>query len=587
MHSLGPVDFLVIAFYLGFLVLIGFVFRRFNRDISDYFRGGGSMLWWMSGASAMMSAISAWSFTGAAGSVYETGTLVAVIYWSNAANLALVFLFSSWRFRRMRVVTYAEAVRRRYGGATEQFFVWVQLPVGLVKSGIELSALGVFMSAVFQTEVLPTIVVLGGVVVLVAMLGGAWAVIAGDFIQSLLMLLVMVLATWFALRLPAIGGVSGLLANVSPDHWVWGRSLRGGIVVLWCVASFVNSFFNFNNMAEGAARFLTVKNEAEARKAALAMIACFVVIPVVLLIPPLAASVVSPDLHAEFPALRNPHEAAFVAVCLRTMPAGVIGLLVAGIFAVAMASMDTGLNRNSGLLIRNFYQRFVRPLAGERELLLAGKTCTLALGLAIVAIASGVAVYSQLDLFNLILTFGSLIGLPLMIPTVFGLFVRRAPDWAGWSTPLVGVAAGWALRDAIGVPRAGELLGWSGLSALEVTSLGYGLTVLAVVVACSAWYGAATWLARRAPEAEHVRAFFADLARPIDSAREHTGGDDRRQYRTMGRLCLDYGGGIAGFALLPGAPAAHVAFLFCGGVIAAVGGVLRWRGQRGSMEAAA
>ena len=43
MHLLRPIDFLVIVFYLSFLVLIGFVFRRFNRDISDYFRGSGTM----------------------------------------------------------------------------------------------------------------------------------------------------------------------------------------------------------------------------------------------------------------------------------------------------------------------------------------------------------------------------------------------------------------------------------------------------------------------------------------------------------------------------------------------------------------
>ncbi len=587
MHPLGSADYLVIAFYLGFLVVIGLVFRRFNRDISDYFRGGGKMLWWMSGASATMSAISAWSFTGAAGSVYETGTLVAAIYWSNAANLALVLFFSSARFRRMRVVTYAEAVRRRYGGATEQFYVWVQLPVSLVKSGIELSALGVFMTAVFHTELLPTVIVLGSVVVFVAMLGGAWAVVAGDFLQSLLMLLVMGLAGWFALRLPEIGGVSGLLAKVSADHWDWGRRLRGEIVVLWCVASFINSFFNFNNMAEGAARFLTVKDEAHARKAALAMIACFLAIPVLLLLPALAATIVFPDLHAAFPALRNPREAAFVAVCLRTMPAGVVGLLVAGIFSVAMASMDTGLNRNSGLLIRNFYQRFLRPLAPERELLFASKACTLGLGCAIVGLASSVALYSQLDLFNLVLTFGSLVSLPLMIPTVFGLFVRSAPDWAGWSTPLVGLAAGWTLRFALGLPRLASWLGWNNLTILEADSFGYGATVIAVVIVCGAWYAASVWLARHASEPDHVRAFFSDLRRPISPADEGGALDDLRQYRTMGRLSLAYGAGIALFAALPGEPAGRTAFLFCGGMIAAIGGVLRWTGNRRREESTA
>lgn len=580
MHSLSPVDYLVIAFYLGFLVAIGFVFRRFNRDISDYFRGGGSMLWWMSGSSAMMSAISAWSFTGAAGSVYETGTLVAAIYWSNAINLVFVYYFTSVRFRRMRVVTYAEAVRRRYGAVTEQFFVWIQVPVSLVKSGIELSALGVFMAAVFQTEVVPTIGALGAVVIVVALLGGAWAVVAGDFVQSLLMLLVMTLAVFFTLRLPAVGGVSGLLSQVSANHWAWGHQLRGHLVLLWCGATLVNSFFNFNNMAEGAARFLTVKNEREARKAAAGMAVCFVFIPVLLLLPALAATVVYPDLHAAFPALRNPQEAAFVAVCLRTMPAGIVGLLIAGIFSVAMASMDTGLNRNSGLLIRNCYQRFFRPAAPEQELLLASKTCTGVLGIAIVSLACCVAIFSSLDLFNLILSFGSLIGLPLMVPTVLGLMVRRAPTWAGWSTPLVGFAAGAALRYAAGATRVAARLGWEGLSHLEQTSFEYAATVAVVVLVCTAWYGASVWIARNRPEPAHVREFFADLARPIDSAVEHTAGDGRRQYRTMSTLCLIYGAGLALFATLPGALAGHVAFGACGLMIAAIGGLLRWGATR-------
>jgi solute:Na+ symporter, SSS family len=587
MHSLTPADFSIIGFYLGFLVLIGFVFRRFNRDISDYFRGGGTMLWWMSGSSALMSAVSAWSFTGAAGSVYDTGTLVAAIYWSNAINMLLVSRFTAGRFRRMRVVTYAEALRRRFGSTTEQFYVWVQLPVSVVKSGIELSALGIFMSAVFHTDVLPTILIVGAVIVIVAMIGGAWAVVAGDFLQSLLMLLVLGCATWFTLGRPEIGGVAGLVHRVSPAHWAWGGALRREIIVLWCVATFVNSFFNFNNMAEGAARFLTVRDETEARKAARAMSACFVFIPVLLLTPALAATAIFPNLHEQFPALRNPQEAAFVSVCLRAMPAGVVGLLVAGIFAVAMASMDTGLNRNSGLVVRNVWQRFIRPAATERELLFAGKLSTLLLGVVIVSTALTVALYSQLDLFNLILTFGSLVSLPLMIPTVLGLVVRRAPPWAGWTTPIVGLAAGWTLRSTVGMAQLGRMMGWTGLSSLETTSLGYAVTVLLVVIVCCAWFGAATWVSRHAPEPDFTRSFFLDLQRPIDTDREHARVDTARQYRTVGTLSMIYGLGIAGFSLVPTAPDGRITLLGCGGVIAVIGVALRRAAARPGMEAGA
>jgi hypothetical protein len=119
-------------------------------------------------------------------------------------------------------------------------------------------------------------------------------------------------------------------------------------------------------------------------------------------------------------------------------------------------------------------------------------------------------------------------------------------------------------------------LGWSELSPLEAISLGYATTVLGVVAACGAWYASSAWLARHTPEPDHVRSFFADLRRPIDLEHGHSAIDQRRQYRTMGLLCLTYGGGIALFAVLPGALTGRASFLFCGGTIAAIGALLRW-----------
>ena len=70
-------DHIVIVFYFVFMVAIGFVFRHFSKNDSDYFRGGASMLWWMVGATAFMTQFSAWTFTGAASKAYADGTLVA------------------------------------------------------------------------------------------------------------------------------------------------------------------------------------------------------------------------------------------------------------------------------------------------------------------------------------------------------------------------------------------------------------------------------------------------------------------------------------------------------------------------------
>ena len=54
---------IIVGFYFLFLMAIGWMFRKFTTTTSDYFRGGGNMLWWMVGATAFMTQFSAWTFT--------------------------------------------------------------------------------------------------------------------------------------------------------------------------------------------------------------------------------------------------------------------------------------------------------------------------------------------------------------------------------------------------------------------------------------------------------------------------------------------------------------------------------------------
>lgn len=572
-------DYVVIGFYFAFMLVIGLVFRKFSHDISDFFRGGGTMLWWMTGASALMTQMSAWSFTGAAGAIYEMGTLIVCLYISNAISLIFVYFFSCRRFRQMRVVTYGEAVRRRFGGATEQFYVWLLVPVSLVGAGISLNAVSVFLASVFHLDVITTTLVVGTVVVVVAMLAGAWSVVAGDCLQLVLMLTVMGLAIFFTLRLPEIGGISGLINKVPATHFHWGKIMRPEVIGVWVVAIFVNQFCTFNNMAEGAARFLNVKDGIHARRACLAMIICFVLIPLLLLIPPLASVVLFPNLSAQFPGMKNPNEAAFVAVCIKAMPSGIIGLLVAGIFAVAMASMDTGLNRNAGLFTRNFYQRFLRKAANDRELLWVAKSSTAVFGAMIVGIAILVSEFRSLDLFHLVFAFSSLIAFPITVPMVLGIFIRRAPQWAGWSTAVIGIITAWIMRFGIGPVVVARVLGWDGLSARELEHLNFAATVLTVLVVTLAWFAMTVKFSsgRVSAEVEH---FFKDMDTPIDALKEQQADNDSRQYQTMGVLFQIYGCGLMLLALLPNGATGRWSFLCCGGVILIIGVILRYFGRR-------
>nr|MCC4820561.1 transporter [Vibrio lentus] len=157
---------LIVGIYFLFLIAIGWMFRTFTSTTSDYFRGGGNMLWWMVGATAFMTQFSAWTFTGAAGKAYADGMAVAVIFLANAFGYLMNYLYFAPKFRQLRVVTPIDAIRMRFGSFNEQVFTWSGMPNSIVSAGIWLNGLAIIASGIFGFDMTTTIV-LTGLVVLV------------------------------------------------------------------------------------------------------------------------------------------------------------------------------------------------------------------------------------------------------------------------------------------------------------------------------------------------------------------------------------------------------------------------------------
>src|SRR5436305_1597085 len=213
---LSTYDYLVIGFYFAFMAMIGFICRRFIGNTSDYFRGGGKMLWWMTGCSAFVAQFSAWTFTGAAGKAYQDGPVIMVLYFANALGFLCNFLYFAPRFRQTRVITSIQAVKARFGNGSEQFFTWVQLPVGVLYAGIWLSGLSVFISAAFGLDLIMTVLITGSVVLIMAVIGGSWAVAAGDFIQTLVLMPITVVTAFLAIA--KVGGWTTFFDKLPRHH---------------------------------------------------------------------------------------------------------------------------------------------------------------------------------------------------------------------------------------------------------------------------------------------------------------------------------------------------------------------------------
>jgi SSS family solute:Na+ symporter len=566
-------DYAVLVFYFGYMLAISWVFRKFVTNISDYFRGGGKAVWWMVGGSAFMAAFSAWTFTGAASQAYATGWPVVVIFVANAVGFVLNATYFAPRFRQTRVITSVEAIRQRFGRVSEQVMMWLQIPLSTLQAAIHLNALGVFFAAIFGLDLNLTLMVTGTVVLVMTLLGGSWAVLAADFIQVLILMPVCAAVTVLAVL--RLGGWDGFLAGLPASHLNFGEIFTKEFLGMWCAAMLLKQIISTNNLFE-AGRYLSVKDSRHARWAGYLGAALFLAGIVVWFIPPMAARALDINLPAVFPTLHAPNDASFIAISQVVMPVGMLGLLVSGIFAATMSGMDSGLNKNAGFFIKNFYQPLLRPQATDAQLLKVGRIATFVLGVIVIYISVRMAAVRELDLFVKMQRVSILVGVPVTVPLLLGLVIRHTPAWSAWSTVLVGFFGSMFVGQFFTPEWGAAFFGQT--APLDAASREYwiqGFQFFANVVLASTWFiGTKLFWSASSPEYRaQVDAFFTQMTTPVDFDREEgaANANDGQQSRAVGWLSLAYGVFVCLLALIPNPLVGRLAFLGCGGVVVVIG----------------
>lgn len=576
-------DYAVLVFYFCYMLAISWVFRKFVTNVSDYFRGGGKALWWMVGGSAFMAAFSAWTFTGAASKAYTDGWPVMAIYVANAVGFILNAVWFAPRFRQLRVITAVEAIRQRFGRTSEQVMLWLQIPLSTLQAAIHLNALGVFFAAVFGLDLTGTLVIAGLVVLIMALIGGSWAVLAGDFIQVLILMPVCIAVT--VLAIARVGGWDSFVAGLPVAHLDLGQIFSQEFLGLWCAAMLLKQITSTNNLFE-AGRYLSVKDSRHARWAGYLGAALFLVGIAIWFLPPMAARVLQIDLRAVFPTLgRNADEASFIAISQVVMPVGMMGLLVSGIFAATMSGMDSGLNKNAGFFIKNFYQPLLRPGAPDAHLLRMGRWATIVLGVLVIFIALRMAEIQGLGLFLMMQRVSILVGVPITVPLLLGLVIRHTPPWSAWSTVLIGFFGSMFVGRFFTPEWGAALFGHS--APLDAASREYwiqGFQFFANVLLASGWFIGTKLFWHRCPPVyqAQVNEFFTRMNTPVDFDREEGVGaaNDDRQSSTVGWLSLAYGAFVCLLALIPNPVIGRLAFLGCGGVVILIGLLLLGHSRR-------
>jgi Na+/proline symporter len=312
-------------------------------------------------------------------------------------------------------------------------------------------------------------------------------------------------AAFYALGRPEVGGLSGLLAHPAvqgklsllPDFST--PDVAVTLFVIPLAVQWWSVWYPGSEPGGGgyvAQRMLAAKDEGHAQGASLLFnVAHYALRPWPWILVALASLIVFPDLDSlrvAFPdvgAQIVQHDLAYAAM-LTFLPAGLLGLVVASLMAAYMSTLSTHLNWGASYLVHDLYHRFLRPTAGDVELVRVGRLATIVLMLG--AGLGALVLDNALQAFRILLQIGAGTGL---------LFMLR---WFWWrinaASELVAMVVSFALAVYFEI-FGGTLFGWA--------TLGWHKLVAAVVVTTSAWI--ATALLTTSTDEETLERFYRQI----------------------------------------------------------------------------
>lgn len=427
--KLVPLDWLIViaSIVISFLPAVVLA-RRAGSSTAEFFTSGRSAPWWLVGISMVATTFSTDTPNLVTNLVREKGVANNWVWWSFLlTGMATVFFYARL-WRRSQVLTDLEFYEIRYSGRAATFV-----------RGFRAVYLGLFFNCVIMASVnlaaakianvllgwpmWQTLVICAVLNIAFAATAGLWGVLVTDFIQFGIAMAGSFAAAYFALKQPEVGGLAGLVQKLDPktlamipDFGDWGLTLT--VLVIPLTVQWWSVWYPGAEPGGGsyiAQRMLASKSERDALAGTLLFNVChyalrswpwiIVALASILVYPSLA------DIARTFPYVDPAligHDMAYPAM-LRFLPAGFLGLMVAGLLAAYVSTIATHLNWGTSYLVHDFYRRFLRPSATEAHYVMIGRIMT-----ALLMLLAGLLTFaldSARETFDLLLSVGAGTGL--------------------------------------------------------------------------------------------------------------------------------------------------------------------------------
>lgn len=379
--SLGFLDFGVVFLYVCLILIIAFYVSRKNElgrtTTKDYFLAGNSLPWWAIGGSLIASNISAEQLIGMSGSGYVLGMAIASYEWMAAITLLIVGKYMVPIFLRNKIYTMPQFLNQRFDERVKTImavfwvavYIFINLTSILWLGGLAIQTVtgidwfwGMFFLCFFS--------------MLYSLYGGLKAVAYTDIFQVLVLVVGGILLSYLSLDMinkgmGIVGGFEKLITEL-PTHFDMiftsdnqHYSLLPGISVLIGGLWVMNlSYWGFNQYI--IQRALAAKNLNEAQKGIAFAAFLKILMPLIVVLPGIAAVILFPYLDAPdnaYPSLMS------------LMPEGFKGLIFAALVGAIVSSLSSMTNSVSTIFTLDLYKQFNKEKS-EQHLLLVGRLVT-------------------------------------------------------------------------------------------------------------------------------------------------------------------------------------------------------------------
>ena len=444
-HSLSVLDWTVIGLYAIGMLTVGWYYSRRTTTTDDYLLGGRNMNPLNVGLSLFATLLSTISYLAYPGEMIRYGPMILAMVVAYPFVALVVGWFMIPFFMRLRVTSAYQILEMRLGLGVRMlgslFFLslrllWMAVIIYATTDKVLVPLLGLNSSA---TPWLCAI--LGLITVTYTSMGGLRAVVVTDVVQTVILLggavLTVVLITIF------LGGVGGWWPTEWPAYWpepkLYDPNERitfFGIVL----ATFTWWVCTSGSDQMAIQRYLATRDVKAARNVLITTLGVNVLVNILLTLVGLSLLAyfrLNPHLIPDGQTILGNADRLFPQFIALGLPAGLSGLVVAGLLAAAMSSLSSGVNSSCSVITVDFIDRFRRSKENELDHVRLAKYVSVVVGIVVVVLSAYVGVV-QGNLLEVTYKVVNLITVPL-----FGLFFMAIfVPWAkGWAT-ILGAAGG-------------------------------------------------------------------------------------------------------------------------------------------------